>query len=70
MAVVADEYRPQQRAALVAWWLAHGEGLRTADVARLTGLTWTGAKQLLCMLSQHLPIYQDERHIWRVLRIK
>ena len=68
--MLPKEYRPQQRAALVAWHLAHDEGLRTADVARLTGISWTGAKQLLCILSLSLPIYQDDQHVWQVLVIK
>jgi len=61
-----DEYQPQQRAALVAWWLAHGEGLRTTDVARLTGLSREGAYHLLVALSEVLPIYQDGHWIWQV----
>ena len=61
-----DEYRPKQRAALVAWWLAHGEGLRTADVARLTGLSRRGAFDMMITLSAVLPIYQDEQRVWQV----
>jgi DNA-binding IclR family transcriptional regulator len=64
--VTQDEYRPSQRAALVAWHLAHGEGLRTRDVVRLTGLSHSGAYHLLTTLSAILPIYQDAQYVWQV----
>ena len=53
-----EDYTPQERAALVAWHLAHGEGMRTADVEALTGLTWEGARVLMCKLSRVIPIMQ------------
>jgi hypothetical protein len=59
------DLRPQQRAALVAWHLAHGEGLRTAEVAKVIGLTRRGAFEMLCVLSAVLPIYQDDCDVWR-----
>ena len=53
-----EDYTPQEKAALVAWHLAHGEGMRTADVEALTGLTWEGARVLMCKLSRVIPIMQ------------
>jgi hypothetical protein len=64
------DLRPQQRAALVAWHLAHGEGLRTADVARMMRLTRQGAFELLSVLSVVLPIYEDDDNVWQVCAIK
>ena len=61
-----SEYQPQQRAALVAWWLAYGEELRTRDVARLTGLSMRGARDLLYCLAGVLPLYQDKHRVWQI----
>jgi hypothetical protein len=60
-----NETTPQQRAALVTWWLVNGEGLRTQDVARITGLTCRGAYRLMESLSVVIPIYLDD-HRWQV----
>ena len=59
-------YTAQEKAALVAWHLAHGECLQTRDIARLTGLSMTGAWQMMQRLSRVIPIYQDDRGIWVV----
>ena len=48
-----------ERAAIVAWHLAHGETMQTRDVADLCGLTMTGAYLLMRRLSRVIPIYQD-----------
>ena len=48
-----------ERAALVAWHLAHGEQLETVQVAAMTGLTRQGAWHLMQRLSRVLPIYQS-----------
>ena len=61
--------RPQQRAALVAWYLARGSRLRTCEIARLVGLSERGALDLMWLLSGTLPIYQD-RGIWREVDAK
>ena len=55
-----NDYTPQEKAALVAWHLAHGEGMRTADVQALTGLSWRGAYNLMCRLSRVLPICRGQ----------
>lgn len=67
---VGDDYTAQERAALVAWHLAHGEGMRTVDVVLLTGLSFRGARYLMCRLSRVIPIYQDEDGFWQVCSIK
>lgn len=57
---------PGERYALIAWYMAAGAALSTRDVARLTGLKMRGAFGLMCCISRVLPIYQDERRIWRI----
>ena len=60
------EYSAQEKAALIAWHLAHGEGMTTAEVASITGLSWTGAWFLMNRLSRVLPIYRNESGVWTV----
>ena len=60
------DYTAQEKAALIAWHLAHGEGLQTRDVAALTGLAMDGAWRLMQRLARVLPIYQDEQGFWVV----
>jgi len=62
---MAGDRTPRQRAALVAWWLAHGEGMTTADVARLAGVKLRAAQQLMIELSCVLPILR-ESGVWQV----
>ena len=61
---MTEEYTPQEKAALVAWHLAHGEGMRTCEVVAMTGLTWRRAYELMCRLSRVIPICQDEAGVW------
>lgn len=60
---------PSERVALVVWWLAHGEGLTTKQVALLTGLQMRSARELLYSISRVLPIYQDGS-IWQVCAVR
>jgi len=53
------ELTPVQRGALVMFHLMHGEGLRTRDVARITGLKVRSAFDLLIAMSLSVPIYED-----------
>ena len=55
----------QGKAAWVTWQLASGKLLTTVAVADKFGMTWTGAYSLLCNISGHIPIVQDERRRWR-----
>ncbi len=64
------DYTAQEKAALIAWHLAHGEGMTTADVASITGLTWGGAWWLMTRLSRVLPIYRDDDGVWAVSACK
>lgn len=59
------EYVASQKGALVGWYLAHGECMTTADVATITGLTWEGARVLMCKISGALPIVQMDG-AWQV----
>ena len=59
-----------ERVALVAWHLAHGDGMTTANVAELTKLTSEGARLLMLRISRVLPIYRDEYGVWQVCALK
>jgi len=61
---------PEERAALVTWYLSHGDAFRTSEVCRMTGLTRQGAYRLLCKLSRVIPVYQDKSGVWQVLAIQ
>jgi len=65
-----SDYSAQEKAALIAWHLAHGEGMTTNEVAEITGLTWGGAWRLMDRLSRVLPIYRDEDGMWSVCALK
>ena len=60
------DYTAQEKAALITWHLAHGEGLQTSDVVKLTGLTRQGAWELMQHLARVIPIYQDDTDTWVV----
>ncbi len=47
---------PSERAGLLAWWLAQGEELTTAETAELLEVDRTAAWRLLTKLSRQLPI--------------
>ena len=47
---------PQERVAVITWWLAHGEALTTRQVAEMTGITRDGARRLMLQLSRVLPL--------------
>jgi hypothetical protein len=50
----------------ITWMLCNGEGLTTADVARITGYTRQGAYAMMCRISRVIPICQDAKHVWCV----
>lgn len=60
-----DPDTPLERVALVTWYLALGMGLTTKEVAQITKISRQGAWLMLCDMSRVIPIYQDEKHIWR-----
>jgi len=64
-----SKYTPREKVALVVWHLAHGDGLSTASVADMTGLTRQGAWELMICLSRVLPIYQDNG-VWQVCALR
>ena len=67
---LSEDYSAQEKAALIAWHLAHGEGMTTGEVASLTGLTQSGAWRLMDRLSRVLPIYRDDGGMWSVCMLK
>lgn len=59
------EWNAHQRAGQVTFWLVQGRKMSTAEIARLTGLSWDGAKFMMEMLSGLLPIvFIDDRWQW------
>jgi hypothetical protein len=59
------EWNAHQRAGQVTFWLVQGRRMSTAEIARLTGLSWDGAKFMMEMLSGLLPIvYSDDKWHW------
>lgn len=59
------EWNAHQRAGQVTFWLVQGRKMSTAEIARLTGLSWDGAKFMMEMLSGLLPIlYADDKWQW------
>ena len=65
-----SDYTAQEKAALITWHLAHGEGMTTAEIAMMTGMTWAGAWFLMERLSRVLPIYRDDYGIWLVCALR
>ena len=59
MFMFPDDWRPDQRAALLAWWLAHGERLDVRQARKLVGLQRKSALTLLRQLAEVLPIHSD-----------
>ena len=60
---------PQERAALIAWHLAHGEALCPEALMSLTGLTADRCRHLMYELSRVLPIYYEDGY-WQVCATK
>lgn len=60
---------PDQRAALVMYWLCHGESLRTRQVATMFCVSYATAYRLLCHISQVTPIY-NAQGVWQVCAMK
>ena len=70
MTPVVEPDTPQERAALVAWHLAHGEGITTRHAATLTNTTRRNADMLLKRLARVLPIYRDGAGIWQTCTLQ
>ena len=64
------ELTGHERVALVVWALAHGEGVRTCDAVRMTGLSKSAAIRMLQGLARVIPIYQDDNDIWVVCYLR
>ncbi|MCB0049839.1 MAG: hypothetical protein M9936_14315 [Caldilinea sp.] len=54
-----------ERVAIVAWRLANGGALTTAEAAHLVSITPAGARAMLDKLSRVLPIFEDGGR-WRL----
>ena len=51
---------------LLCWHFMHGEALSTAQVARMTGRSRSGAYRMLCEMSGAMPLVQDEDQRWQL----
>jgi DNA-binding IclR family transcriptional regulator len=51
---------------LLSWHFLHGEALTTAQVARMTGYSRSGAYKLLCEMSGAMPLVQDRQWRWQL----
>lgn len=51
---------------LLSWHFLHGEALTTAQVARMTGRSHSGAYRLLCEMSGPMPLVQDDEGRWQI----
>lgn len=59
------EWTAHQKAGQITVFLVQGSKLSTGDVARLTGMTFMGAKYMMEMLSMVLPIeHRDKCWQW------
>ena len=61
-----DELLLSQKAALIAYHLTMGEGLRMFQIVEMTGLRRIQAWRLMSNLSQCIPIYKD-KGVWQML---
>jgi hypothetical protein len=59
-----DDLTPTERIFIVAYALAKGEQLTTRQIAKMTGITWQGARQMMDKGSRVVPVYRDGR-LWR-----
>lgn len=57
---------PTERTAIVVWLLAKGRTFRTAEIADLTGVTRSGAYDIMARISRVLPILLDG-DTWRAI---
>lgn len=62
------EWTAHQRSAKATFWLQSGNLLTTAEIARLTGMSWHGAEYMMNMISRVLPILQNDAGQWYWLK--
>ena len=63
-----SNYVPQERAAVITYYLVMGEALTTKEIADITCLKRRGALYLMARLCRVLPIYLDDDYRWRVCK--
>jgi hypothetical protein len=59
-----SEYIPTERVAIAVFWLMQGNRLTTAEIARLTGLTPSGAWYMLQKICRVLPVSLSDSGEW------
>jgi hypothetical protein len=65
--VIPSEFTSQQRAALAYHYLLQTP-LTTETLAEKLGLTVRGTEQMLCLLSQVVPLYRQDG-LWTVKKV-
>jgi len=63
---MADPVTPQERAAVLTWFMAQGGSATAQRVARMLGVQPRRAQDLLNELSRVIPIYRTDRGNWQV----
>ena len=58
------ESTPTERGAQVAYWLAHGRQLTTADIAESLQISQRTAQRLVTTVARVLPVYRDDDGRW------
>lgn len=60
-----------RRTALITYRLAHGEALSVRQVVQMTGLTPSGARNMLRAISNVLPVYYDaQERAWQLVTLQ
>jgi len=56
---------PSERYALIGWYMAFGLALSTKEISEMLNLSHDSALRAMYRVSRILPIYQDDKGIWR-----
>jgi len=59
---------PSERTAVIVWLLANGHKLRTAEIAKLCGISRQGAHAQLSRIARVLPLVLSENE-WQLVRV-
>lgn len=53
-------YVPQERAAVITYYLMSGEVFTTREIAQLACMSMRGVRHIMDRISRVLPVYQDD----------
>ena len=60
-----SDFSPQEKAGLVGWKLARGDGLTIPEVAETFSMSYQGARRIMHTISRVLPIAPNDSGVWR-----